>query len=150
VARIKVSTVIAAAPERVWDELRHIDQHVQWMADAEAIRFTSRGREGRGTTFECDTRIGPFRTVDHMEVTEWRTARTLGVRHTGLVTGSGRFTLRRVRRRGDITATRFTWSEKLVFPWWMGGPVGGLVGARVMKRIWKRNLTRLRARVERR
>jgi hypothetical protein len=147
-SRIKVSTTIAAPPERVWDELRHIDRHVQWMADAEAIRFTSRRREGRGTTFDCDTRIGPFHLVDRMEITRWRTGRTMGVRHTGLVTGEGRFTLRPVRRRGG-TATRFTWNERLRFPWWMGGPVGGVVGARVLKRVWKRNLTRLRHRVER-
>ena len=98
-ARIKVSTVIAASPDRVWEELRHIERHVDWMADAEAIRFTSRRREGRGTTFDCETRIGPFHLVDHMEVTEWRTGRSMGVRHDGLVTGSGRFTLRRVARR---------------------------------------------------
>jgi carbon monoxide dehydrogenase subunit G len=148
VARVKVSTVIAAPPEVVWEELRHIERHVDWMADAEAIRFTSRRREGKGTTFECDTRIGPFRLVDIMEVTEWRTARTMGVRHTGLVTGTGRFTLRRAGRRGGPPATRFTWNEKLTFPWWMGGPVGGVVGGRVMKVVWKRNLRRLRARIE--
>ena len=96
VARIKVSTVIAAPPDRVWEELRHIERHVDWMADAEAIRFTSRRREGRGTTFDCETRIGPFHLVDRMEVTEWRTGRSMGVRHAGLVTGTGRFTLRRV------------------------------------------------------
>ena len=147
-ARIKVSTVIAAPPEQVWEELRHIDRHVHWMADAEAIRFTSRKREGRGTTFECDTRFGPFHLVDQMEVTRWRTARTMGVRHTGLVTGDGRFTLRPVRRKGDATATRFTWTERLRFPWWMGGPFDAAVGGRVMKQVWRRNLRRLRRRIE--
>ena len=142
-----MSTTIAAAPAEVWEELRHIDRHVQWMADAEAIRFTSRRHEGRGTTFDCDTRIGPFRLVDRMEITQWRTGRAMGVRHSGLVTGEGRFTLRPVRRRGE-TATRFTWSERLRFPWWMGGPAGGVVGGRVLKRVWRRNLTRLRHRVE--
>jgi hypothetical protein len=131
----------------VWEELRHIDRHVEWMADAEAIRFTSRRREGRGTTFECDTRIGPFHLVDRMEITRWRTGRVMGVRHTGLVAGEGRFTLRPVRRRG-ATATRFTWTERLRFPWWMGGPVGASVGGRVLKRVWRRNLTRLRHRIE--
>jgi hypothetical protein len=147
VARIKVSTVIAAPPERVWEELRHIDRHVDWMADAEAIRFTSKRREGKGTTFDCDTRIGPFHLVDRMEVTEWRTGRTMGVRHTGLVTGTGRFTLRKAGRRGT-PATRFTWSERLTFPWWMGGPIGGVVGGRVMRVVWRRNLRRLREQIE--
>ena len=82
-----------------------------------------------------------------MEITEWRTGRAMGVRHTGLVTGSGRFTLRRSRRAAH-RATRFTWSERLRFPWWMGGPVGGVVGGRVMKVVWRRNLRRLRAQIE--
>ena len=85
-----------------------------------------------GTTFDCDTRIGPFRLIDRMEVTEWRTARSMGVRHVGLVTGTGRFTLSRVGAAG-APATRFTWDERLTFPWWMGGPVGGVVGGRVMR-----------------
>ena len=72
-----------------------------------------------------------------MEITEWRTGRSMGVRHTGLVTGTGRFTLRRVDARG-APATRFTWSERLRFPWWLGGPVGGVVGGRVMKVVWRR------------
>jgi hypothetical protein len=116
------------------------------MADAEAIRFTSAGRSGVGTTFACDTRIGPFSLVDRMEVTEWTEGRLIGVRHTGLVTGVGRFTLRRpaLRRR----ATRFTWEEELTFPWWMGGPVGALAGGVVLRLVWRRNLRRLRARFE--
>ena len=61
-----------------------------------------------------------------------------------LVTGTGRFTV--TRARGG--RTRFTWDERLRFPWWMGGPVGGVAGGRVMKRIWKRNLRVLKALVE--
>jgi hypothetical protein len=68
----------------------------------------------------------------------------MGVRHVGLVTGTGRFTLRRARRG----RTRFSWEERLRFPLWMGGPVGGVVGARVMRVIWRRNLRNLKAIVE--
>jgi hypothetical protein len=80
--------------------------------DARAIRFTSERRSGVGTTFECKTRIGPFRTIDVMEVTEWRRGRSLGVRHTGLVSGTGRFVL----RRGRLGRTRISWDERLRFP----------------------------------
>ena len=148
--RIRVSTVIDAPPEAVWDEVRHLQRHVDWMADAEAIRFTSKQREGKGTTFDCDTRIGPFRLTDRMEVTEWRAGRSIGVRHVGLVTGTGRFTLRRAGRSGrDRNRTRFTWDERLRFPWWMGGPIGGVVGGRAMKLVWRRNLRTLKRQVER-
>ena len=36
--------------------------------------------------------------------------------------------------------TRFVWEETLVFPWWMGGPIGGAVGAVLLRAVWKRNL----------
>ena len=45
--------------------------------------------------------------------------------------------------------TRFTWTEELVFPWWLGGPIGALVGGRVvMGAIWRRNLRALAKIVE--
>jgi hypothetical protein len=115
------------------------------MDDAIAIRFTSRQREGVGTTFECDTRVGPFRLVDRMEVTEWRARRAIGIRHTGLVTGRGRFVLARHRR-----GTRFTWEERLRFPWWLGGAVGGTVAKPVLRRVWRGNLENLRRLIEQR
>ena len=51
----------------------------------------------------------------------------MGVRHTGMVTGTGRFTLTPI----DLgRRTRFSWDEALRFPWWLGGPLGALVGGR--------------------
>ncbi len=114
------------------------------MADAVAIRFTSRSHRGVGTTFACETKVGPVRLTDQMEVTEWREGRTMGVRHVGVVTGTGRFTLRRARRG----RTRFTWEERLVYPAWLGGRVGGVVGDRIMGVVWRRNLRNLAAVVE--
>ena len=67
----------------------------------------------------------------------------MGVRHRGLVTGTGRFVLRRRGRR----RTRLTWDETLRFPWWLGGALGGLVGGPVLKLVWRGNLRRFAARV---
>lgn len=143
-ARIHVETVIDASPGEVWASLEDVATHVEWMADAEAIRFLGPSRSGVGTRFECDTKVGPLRLTDVMEITEWEPGATMGVRHAGLVTGTGRFTL------ADAGAgrTRFTWAEELRFPWWMGGPVGGAVGKPLLRRIWVGNLRRLKARVE--
>lgn len=144
--RVRVSTIIDAPPAAVWDEVRHLERHVDWMADAVAIRFVSDRRHGVGTVFECDTKVGPVRLTDVMEITEWRDGKSIGVRHVGLVTGTGRFTL--TKARGG--RTRFTWNERLRFPWWLGGPVGALVGGRVvLRRIWRRNLAVLKVLVER-
>ena len=144
-AKIRVSTVIDAPVRQVWAAIEDVGTHVEWMQDAVAIRFTSRGRTGTGTTFECDTRVGPLRLTDLMEITEWQPRHAMGVRHAGVVTGQGRFTLRRARRG----RTRFTWQERLTFPWWLGGPVGAAAAKPVLTRVWKRNVANLRARVER-
>jgi len=134
--------VIPASPRRVWADVRNLASHVEWMEEAVALRFTSDQTTGVGTTMECITRVGPLRTKDLMAVTEWDEGRRIGIRHNGAVTGTGEFRLRRRPRGG----TRFTWKERLRFPWWMGGPLGGLIGARVLKRVWKRNLDNLAAR----
>lgn len=142
--KVKVSTVIDARPAAVWWAVEDIASHTDWMADAEAIRFTSSQRAGVGTTFDCDTRIGPFRLTDRMAITEWAPGKAMGVDHTGLVRGSGRFTLRRARRG----RTRFSWEERLQFPWWFGGPVGAFLASPVLAAVWRGNLRRLKAKVE--
>lgn len=141
---IRASVVIHAPPARVWAHLRDIPSHAEWMDDAVAITVTSAASTGVGTTFECDTKVGPFRLTDHMAVTAWEPGHRIAIRHEGLVTGVGRFTL----RRSGWRSTRVTWEERLRFPWWMGGPVGSAVGGAVLRRIWRRDLANLRRRVE--
>ena len=111
VDRIRIRATIDAPPARVWDRLADIADHVSWMADAAAIRFTGDRRSGVGTTFECETRIGPLRTTDLMEVTEWRARRSHGRPPRRSRTGTGRFLLRRARRG----RTMLTWDEDLRF-----------------------------------
>ena len=145
-ASITVSVEIDATTERVWEVVEPVERHVDWMADAVAIRFTGEQTRGIGTTFECDTKVGPITLVDKMEITDWAPGERMGVRHSGVVTGSGHFTLEPI----DLgRRTRFTWTEDLVFPWWLGGPIGALVGGRVvMGAIWRRNLRALARIVE--
>lgn len=146
--RIRVGADYAASPATVWEVLEPVEHHVEWMADAEVIRFVTGQTRGVGTRFECVTRVGPIRLTDHMEITEWEPARAMGVRHEGVVTGSGRFLLE-PHEGGRLT--RFTWEEDLRFPWWLGGPLGARVGGlAVMRRIWRGNLERLRQLVEQR
>lgn len=143
---IVVSVEIDATPARVWEVVEPVERHVDWMHDAVAIRFQGEQTRGVGTSFLCDTRVGPVRLVDRMAITEWVPGEVMGVRHTGLITGSGRFTLTPI----DLgRRTRFTWAEDLTFPWWLGGPVGARVGGRIaLAPIWRRNLQQLRRLVE--
>lgn len=146
-ARIYVSIVLDAPPERVWEIVEPIETHVEWMADATAIRFHGEQTRGVGTRFVCTTQVGPMKTDDEMEITSWVPAREMGVRHHGLVTGSGRFTLTRSADGGTL----FAWEEDLRFPWFFGGRVGEVVGGQVvLKAIWRRNLRALKALVARR
>ena len=125
----------------VWRRLADIADHVSWMADAASIRFTGDQRSGVGTTFECETRVGPLRTLDLMEVTEWpgaaldgRAAPWVRHRHRSLRAAAAR-----------PAPDKLTWDETLRFPWWLGGALGGLVGGPVLKLVWRGNLRRFAA-----
>jgi hypothetical protein len=142
VPRLDVAIDISASPEDVWQMIERIEDHVAWMHDAVAIRFESDQHRGVGTAFLCDTKVGPIKLVDRMEITEWIPLSTIGVRHMGVVTGTGRFTLTPI----DLgRRTRFAWQESLTFPWWLGGRLGATIGDRVVLRpLWKRNLRTLK------
>lgn len=136
---ITVETELDAPPDVVWSDIRQISTHVHWMHDAEAIWFTSADTEGVGTSFECDTKIGPIRFTDVMEITAWVENETMGVRHSRVVAGEGAFTLSALQGN----RTLFRWAEELKFPWFFGGPVGEPFGSIILKLIWKRNLQNL-------
>ncbi len=142
--KIRIGTMIDAPPAETWRVVEQLERHVDWMADAESIRFVGPQTRGEGTTFDCVTKVGPIRLTDRMTVIEWEAGKLVGIEHRGVVTGRGRFTLR--RRRGG--RTWFQWNERLTFPWWMGGPVGAIVAKPVLRRIWRHNLLRLKSIVE--
>ena len=136
---IRVCTVVLAPPDDVWRAVEQIETHTRWMRDAESITFHGAQRVGVGTTFDCRTRVGPFRTTDRLVVTRWEPAIAMGISHRGAVTGDGELTL----TGWGEGATRFCWDERLRFPWWLGGPMGEWAGAPVLRRIWQGNLARL-------
>jgi carbon monoxide dehydrogenase subunit G len=145
VGRIRVSIDINATTRQVWEIVEPVERHIDWMADAVAIRFQTEQTRGVGTSFFCDTKVGPIKLVDVMTITAWEPEKVMGVKHTGVVTGTGEFTL----EPNGCTGTRFTWTESLDFPWWLGGPLGAFVGGQiVMKAIWRRNLRKLKQLVE--
>ena len=141
--RIRVDVTIAAPPDAVWKVLEPVEDHVQWMADAESIAFVTEQRRGVGMEFDCLTKVGPIRLNDRMVITEWEPGRVMGIEHRGIVQGRGRFT---IAATGD--ASRFTWTEQLRFPAWMGGPVGEMAAKPVLEALWRRNLQSLRELVE--
>ena len=146
---IAVGTVIEAPQPAVWSELADLGAHTTWMVDAVSITFVGPERRGTGTRFDCATRVGPLRTTDRMVVVEWVEGTAIGVRHTGLITGEGRFTLDpRAGAEGEAARTEVRWTEELHFPWWLAGRLGAWAGRPVLRRLWRRNLANLKARVE--
>ena len=122
-----------------------VEDHVDWMHDAVAIRFATDQTRGVGTRTLVETKVGPFKLIDHMTVTEWLEGEAMGVEHTGVVTGTGRFSLTPDGRGGTV----FAWDEVLRFPWWLGGRAGGLIGGKlVLGFVWRRNLRNLKRLVE--
>jgi hypothetical protein len=143
VVRVRISAEMPFQRARVWSELERLEDHASWMLDATAIHFEGDRRRGVGTRFECDTRFGPLRLTDVMEVTEWEHGKRIGVEHRGAVSGSGCFTL----RDAPGPATWVEWEEQLVFPWWLGAGLGAQLAKPLFIAIWKGNLRRLRNRV---
>ena len=110
------------------------------MKDAISMEFTTSQRTGIGTRMDVRTRVGPFRTTDVLEVVGWVAGERIDVAHHGLVKGKGSLT---AANAGD--ATRVTWFEELVFPWWLGGRVAAVVAGPVLRAVWRGNLERLEA-----
>jgi hypothetical protein len=139
VVTVRVSTQVRVPRDRVWAVLERLEDHVEWMQDATAIRFRSAQRRGIGTTFECDTKVGPIRLTDTMEVTEWEEGVRIGVHHRGAVSGSGRFVLTDAPRSSTVVE----WEEQLFFPWWLGASMGAQVAKPLFGALWRGNLRRL-------
>jgi hypothetical protein len=137
--RIVTQVVIQAAPAVVWQRASDLAAQPDWMRDAAAIRFVSEATSGAGVVMDCVTRIGPVQFTDRMVVTEWEEGRAIAIRHEGLVSGTGRFTI-----EPGQAGTRFTWAEDLRFPWWLGGPAAGAAARPLLATIWRRDLSRLR------
>lgn len=133
---------IPAARDEVWQDVANLATHVEWMADAESLTFTSEREAGVGTEAIVATKIGPFRTSDRMRFTVWEPPHRMGVEHIGLFTGTGEFTLEAI----DESSTRFSWIETIRFPWYLGGPIGAFFAQPILRAVWRRNLKRLRNR----
>lgn len=113
----------------MWADLADVASHAEWMRDADAVRL-------EGLSIEADTRFGPFRLTDRMEITEWRPGVAIGVRHVGIVSGEGRFSLEAV----GPGLTRVIWDERLRFPWLLGGVVGERVARPIFRSLFRANL----------
>ncbi len=138
--RIRVSTIINKPLEVVWDEVKIMKNHVNWMQDAAKIDFLSLNESGIDTKMKVLTKVGPFSLNDIITVTKWEEMNSIGVIHEGIVTGEGAFYL----SENDDNSTKFEWIEELKAPYYLGGPIAEFFGGFVLKFIWKKNLMNLK------
>ena len=142
--RIEVSTIIYKPIEVVWDEVKIMKNHVNWMQDAAKIDFLSENEAGIDTKMKVLTKVGPFTLNDIITVTTWEEMNSIGVVHEGIVTGEGIFYLTALNE----SQTEFRWEETLKFPIYLGGVIGEFFGSYVLKYIWKKNLKNLKKIIE--
>jgi hypothetical protein len=142
--RIEISTVINKPLNVVWDEVKIMENHVNWMEDAVKIDILSENNSGLKTKMNVLTKVGPITLNDIITVTEWKEKESIGVIHEGIVTGEGVFYLTSL----DESKTKFQWVEILKFPFYLGGPLGEIFGGLILKLIWKKNLKNLKEIIE--
>jgi ribosomal protein S28E/S33 len=142
--RIEISTVINKPLNVVWDEVKIMENHVNWMEDAVKIDILSENNSGLNTKMNVLTKVGPITLNDIITVTEWKEKKSIGVIHEGIVTGEGVFYLTSL----DESKTKFQWVEILKFPFYLGGPLGEIFGGLILKLIWKKNLKNLKEIIE--
>ena len=142
--RITVSIDLAAPIDQVWAHLADLEHQHAWMGDIESLSFETAQRGGAGTIMLVATKVGPLRLADRMEVIAWEPPTSMTVAHLGLVKGTGEFQLAAIGG-----ATRLTWTEKLDFPWQLGGFFTAVASRPILATIWRHNLKRLKGLVER-
>lgn len=140
-ARVEVSTLIRATPDRVWEILADLEGQKTWMVDVRRLEVTSEQKSGAGTMVMVTSELFGLPLVkDVMEITGWMPNRELGVRHVGQFKGTGAFVLEPVEG-----GTKVVWWEDFDAPL---GPLGEL-GHRLLVRphltkVFSRSLDNVR------
>jgi uncharacterized membrane protein len=107
--------------QRTWDLLVDLELQPKWMKDALSIEKLTEGPVGVGTVMRVPTQILFLRTTDHMEVTAFEPLEKWSVKHVGLVTGEGTFTL---QNSSTGAGTLVHWHERLSAPLGLLGRMG--------------------------
>ena len=142
--RIETSIIINKPLDTVWQEVKVMENHVNWMEDAVKIDILSENNSGIDTKMNVLTKVGPIKLTDIITVTEWKEKESIGVIHEGIVTGEGIFYLKALNE----SQTEFKWEETLKFPIYLGGVIGEFFGSYFLKYICKKNLKNLKEIIE--
>ena len=70
--RIETSIIINKPLDAVWQEVKVMENHVNWMEDAVKIDILSENNSGIDTKMNVLTKVGPIKLTDIITVTEWK------------------------------------------------------------------------------
>ena len=104
--RFEERTTIRASPDRVWEVLSDWERQASWMPDVAWIRLLGPQRELRAKLQVRTKVFGVPLATDLVEVIAWGPPRQLGIRHVGVVVGTGEWKLAPISG-----GTAFTWLE---------------------------------------
>ena len=138
---VHTQIVVPTDRETTWDILVDLERQPEWMKDALSIEKLTEGPVGVGTVMRVPTQILFLRTTDRMEVTEFDPLEKWSVRHTGLVTGEGTFTL---ADAPSGTGTLVHWHERLAAPLGRLGRLGMTVFRPALRHQFRSDLVRFK------
>lgn len=142
-----IRIVIRANIEKVWAAIEDVESHHEWMMDAESIEPVEQEPQQPfvvGNRYLAKTKVGPFKIDDYLTITNIKKPNLLEASHDGVVKGMGSFVL--VDLGSD--ETKLIWSEKLKFPWKLGGPIAKAFAYPVLRTLWTLNLYALKKKIE--
>jgi carbon monoxide dehydrogenase subunit G len=138
--RVRAETTLPATIEASWSALTDWEGQADWMSDVSAVRVLTPHRRGIGVRVEVMTRvIGVPLFTDLLEVVEWRPPRRLVMRHSGLVHGTGEWSLEPVS-----DGSRFRWSEDVCVRLPVLGKLALFVYRPIMRGLMRRSVSSLR------
>ena len=79
--RIETSIIINKPLDTVWQEVKVMENHVNWMEDAVKIDILSENNSGIDTKMNVLTKVGKIKLTDIITVTEWKEKESIGVIH---------------------------------------------------------------------
>lgn len=146
-ARLEISTFVAATPQAVWDVLADLDNQKDWMVDVRRLDIVSEQKSGEGAVMKVTSELFGLPIVkDVMAITVWDPPRQMDVEHRGQFSGSGTFRIE-VADNGSI----FTWIEEFRPPLGPLGELGFNVAVKPhLLRVFARSMSNVRRLAEER
>jgi uncharacterized protein YndB with AHSA1/START domain len=142
---VTMSVDIEAPPEKVWPFLVEPELCMVWFTDLKRYEWTSE-RSGVGSTFSWTEEAGGRTFYVDFETTEWDPPHVFGYRQVKsdfLKSHDGRWVI-----EATETGSRFTFDDRIEFPYGPFGKVIGYFAARTARQTGTDILARLKGLVE--